>query len=307
MFDDLFARNGLSFDRLHALVRLSESGSLIQAAKGDAGEQSRLSHRLRELSSYFGTELTMKNGRTLKLSEAGEALAQLAREQFRGLQAFRDRAAQVQPSFHIAAGDNLMQSLVVPALGMLRRSSNPVRVTLINLRTREIVWQLKERRVEFGVMRLDAAEEPLEHVKVCKQTYAVFVPQRLVPARGMVSIRDALLSCPHAALGGEGQLMERLRELANGFGGSFEPELACDSVGQCIAAVRTGTFAAVLPAEVQFNSTQTEYVVVEDDALDALSRDIVLAWHPRTLQVMGSGAERMRRVLAETLRRSREL
>jgi DNA-binding transcriptional LysR family regulator len=214
MFDDLFTTRGLSLDRLHALILLSEAGSLIGAAKGDIGVQSRLSHRLRELSEFFGTELTERVGKTVKLTPVGESLAQMAREHFLSIRAFRDQAKGALVTFCVAAGDSLMQWLVVPAIGRIRRGSNPMLLNLRNLRTKEIVEELKARRVEFGVVRADAVQEPLKQIRICEQRYAVFVPRRLLPSRGLVSLRDALRKCPHAAIGGDGQLMERLRALA---------------------------------------------------------------------------------------------
>ena len=240
MFDDLFASNNLSMDRLHALIQLSEAGSLIGAAKGNSGLQSRLSHRLRELSEFFGTELTVRVGKTVKLTPVGESLARMAREHFLSIRAFRNQATGALASYCIAAGDNLMQWLVVPAIGRVRRGSSPVRLTLRNLRTKEIVEELRERRVEFGVVRADAVQEPLKHIRICEQRYAVFVPRRLVPSRGLLSLQDALMECPHAAIGGDGQLMERLRALARDVGGTFAPELTCDSIGQCVAASGPG-------------------------------------------------------------------
>jgi DNA-binding transcriptional LysR family regulator len=305
MFEDLFSKRGLSMDRMHALLLLSESGSLIRAAKGDAGKQSRLSHRLRELSGFFGLELTEKSGKSIKLTASGEKLAQMTREHFLGLQAFRNQAAGVITTFRIAAGDGLPQWLVVPAIARIRRPNNPVRVKLSNLRTKEIVKQLHERQIEFGIMREDAVEEPLMQVRICEQRYAIYVPQRLVPSRGLRTVKEALLECPHASIGGDGQLMERLRELARNFGGHFVPELFCDSIDQCVAAVETGAFAALLPVQAWNPSPDKEYTVL-DESLDALNRQIVLAWHPRSIDVMGTSAQNMQYSLLAALKDASE-
>lgn len=206
------------------------------------------------------------------------------------------------PAYTIGAGDNLMQWLLVPAIGRSRRDRNLVRLTLCNLRTKQIVERLKERRIEFGIIRADAVEEPLEHVRVCEQKYAVFVPRRLVTSRGLLSLKEALLGITQAAIGGEGQLIERLRGLAKKMGGKFEPELICDSMGQCVAAVRSGAFAAVLPVQAWSGGSAQECVVVEDEALEVLSRVLVLAWHPKTLDVNGDPAKKMLRLLGDALK-----
>ena len=302
MFEDLFSNEGLSLERLHTLLKFSEAGSLIQAAKRDLGKQSRLSHHLRELSEYFGVELTERDGKSIKLTEAGKSLVQIARENFLALQAFRSQSAQTIPTLRVAAGDSLTQWLLVPAIGRLRRPSNPVRFQLSNLRTKDIIAHLKDRRVDFGLLRSDAMETPLKHVPICEQRYAIFVPQRLVSSRGLLMVKDALLNCPHAAIGGDGQLMARLKALAEKQGGVFNPELVCDSIGQCIAAVKTGAFASVLPVQAWPSSSEKDYVVVEDSSLDGLSRKIVLAWHPRTAEVLGAAGRKIQQSFTESLK-----
>lgn len=305
MFEELVASKFLTFDRLHAVLLLSEAGSLIEAANRDPDVSSRLSHRLAELSEFLGTPLTMRAGRTLKLTAAGERLARMAREHFLEIQAFRDGVTGVAPMFTIGAGDNLMQWLLVPAIGRMRRDKHLTRVTLCNLRTKPIVERLKERRFDFGIIRKDALDEPLKHVAICEQRYALFVPHRLVTSR-LLNLEDALLRTPQATIGGEGQLIERLRDLAEKLGGRFAPELICDSMGQCLAAVKSGSFAAVLPVQAWGGSAGQECLVVEDEALEALNRELVLAWHPKTLDVIGDPANRFLRLLTDALKKAAE-
>ena len=99
MFEDLFKTGGLSHERLNTLLKLSEKGSLIKAADNDLGKQSRLSHHLRELSEYFGVELTEKAGRSVKLTAAGQSLVQITREHFLALQSFRNQATGSIPQY----------------------------------------------------------------------------------------------------------------------------------------------------------------------------------------------------------------
>ena len=301
MFDDLFKAGGLSHERLNTLLKLSETGSLIRAADNDLGKQSRLSHHLRELSEYFGVELTEKAGRSVRLTGAGQSLVQLTREHFLALQSFRNRTSDTIPTIRIAAGDSLLQWLLVPAIGRVRRPSHPIRFTVSSLQTNDIVEHLNERRIDFGLLQVDALEKPLKQAVICEQRYAIFVPQRLVPTRGMLTISDALLNCPHAAIGREVQLRKQVADIARKLGGAFEPELVCDSIGQCVAAVETGVFAAVLPVHIRPSPSGSAYVVVEDDSLDLLKRKIALAWHPRTADVIGPSGSKTRQTLLEAL------
>ncbi len=98
------------------------------------------------------------------------------------------------------------------------------------------------------------------------------------------------------------QLMARLKDLAVRPGGVFVPELVCDSIGQCVAAVETGVFAAVLPVQAWTASKEKNYVVVEDDSLDALKRQIVLVWHPRTADILANTGLKIQQSLISALK-----
>jgi DNA-binding transcriptional LysR family regulator len=301
MFEDLFKTGGLSYERLYTLLKLSEAGSLIGAADNDLGKQSRLSHHLRELSEYFGTELTEKAGRSIKLTAAGRSLVQLTREHLLALQSLRNQATGITPTIRIAAGDSLLQWLLVPAVGLARRPSRPIRFALSSLPPDDIVHHLNERRIDFGLINVDTLGKPLKHAVICEQGYAIFVPQRLVSSRGMLTIKDALLNCPQAVVNNEGLLNEQLADLATKLGGVFEPELVCDTIGQCVAAVETGIYAAVLPVHIKPSTSGGDYVVVEDDSLDSLKERIALAWHPRTADLMGPEGAKIREILRDSL------
>jgi DNA-binding transcriptional LysR family regulator len=302
MYDDLFRRKGLSFERLHALLRFSETGSLIAAAKGDVGMQSRFSHYLRELAGYFGTELTERSGKSIRLTAAGEELVEIVRKQFSELLDFKDQVRHEPHVFQIGAGDSLLQWLLIPVLGTLRRPERPFRCTLKNLRTKEIVARLQEQRLEFGILRHNAVPRGLDFEDICVVKHAVFVPERLVPRRGLLTLRRALLDCSHAALASDGQMAQGVHEIAQSLGGQFRPELMCDSLAQCLAAVRTGCYAAILPLKSWVPDAEMRYHVVEDTSLESLDRKVVLAWHPRVLEVREHLGRTVRDELAIALR-----
>ena len=99
MFTELFGEHGFWMERLLALLQLEEQGSLIKAAGDDKGRQSRYSHHLRELSAFFGVELTGRAGKKLQLTPAGKELAQIARQYFRSLESYRQKVRGQSPSF----------------------------------------------------------------------------------------------------------------------------------------------------------------------------------------------------------------
>lgn len=301
MFEDLFSQQGLSFERLHALVRLSETGSLIRAAKGDPGVQSRYSHYLRELSGFFGTDLTERSGKSIRLTVAGEELVGLVRAHFRDLLDFRLQSRNEPHVFRIGGGDSLLQWLLIPAVGPLRRSERPVRFALKNLRTNEVVAAVQEQRLDFGIVRDDAVPKGLKSEEICLVKHAIFVPERLVSQRGLLTLKKALLDCPHAALASDGQMSHGIQGIAQSLGGQFRPEMMCDSLSQCVAALKTGFYAAVLPLKAWTPDIEMRCHVVEDAPLDALDRKVVLIWHPRLFEVRETVARSVKDMLLTAL------
>ena len=100
MFEEFFANGGLSFERLNTLLKLSEAGSLIKAAKNEHWPakplESSLARIIRNFSAWNFTGESRKINR--ELTPAGKSLVQLAREHFLELQAFRNQTAKIIPT-----------------------------------------------------------------------------------------------------------------------------------------------------------------------------------------------------------------
>src|SRR5512146_2047764 len=88
-FQELFAKGGLSLDRLRNFALIAEAGGLSLAAGGDPARMSLFSKQVKELEAFFGVALTRRQGRTVKLTEAGHRLARLAHAHLSGLEDFR--------------------------------------------------------------------------------------------------------------------------------------------------------------------------------------------------------------------------
>lgn len=301
MFEKLFEHGGLSVDRLHALILLADEGSLIRAAKGDSGLQSRYSHYLKELSAYFGVELTERVGKTIRLTASGERLVRLTREHFQNLLRFRDEIQGRAPSFRLGTGDSLLQWLVIPEIAALRRPSGNVRFVLQNLGPEEIASRLADQRLDFGLVARDASLKGLTTKSVCRVRQLIVVPDQIGSRRGMLTLSQALLDCPHAGLIGQSNLRHSLEEIARSLGGHYEPELQCDSVSQCVAAVQTGRFAAVLPLWSWDTGTPLPHAICEDPMLDKLDRELALVWNPPLMKTRGSAAKQAADALASRI------
>lgn len=290
MFEELFANRGLSLDRLRALLEVQQAGSIAQAAPGDPVRQSQYSRQLRELAEFFGTTLTQRRGKELKLSAEGERLAGIARAHFQSLHDLRQDCLQEEAEYRLAAGDSLLQWLVIPRLHGPRLAKLRVRFSTFNLRTNDIVTQLADGRLDFGLVRADAVSAELDRAPLGTLTYRLVVPQALVPA-GRTSLRQALTEIPLVAQTGDGQFSQRLREIASEAGVQLRPRLTCQSFPQSLAAVRGKGHGAVLPTIALDELPTAEVRVIDAAALRRLDRAVALAWHPRVLRVRAQAGE----------------
>lgn len=285
MFEKLFSERGLSLERLRVLVEVQAAGSIAQAAPGDPIRQSQYSRQLRELAEFFGCEVAKRKGKLLKLTPEGARLAELAREQLRALDDFRSDCAAESIDYTISAGDSIIHWLVIPRIGALLKSNPGLRFATANLRTNDVVQRLADGRVDFGILRRDALVAGLKHASLGQWHYALVVPTALLGKKAKPKVAEILGSAPIAAQTTDGQFAERLRALLHEFGVEPRHALSCQSFPQTLAAVRSGTFAAVLPELATADLPPKDFARIGGAPLRGLSRELVLAWNPRLVRV----------------------
>jgi DNA-binding transcriptional LysR family regulator len=290
MFESLFSERGLSLDRLKVLIEVRDAGSIAQAVPGDPVRQSQYSRQLRELSEFFGCEVAQRRGKILRLSAQGERLAELAREHLRSLEDFRAECRQESVAFTLGAGDSLIQWLVIPRLGRIVDEFPGTHFATANLRTNEIVQQLNDCRLDFGIIRKNAIAPGLKAVSLGIVSYAALVPDSLAKQK-KPSLRQALAELPLATQTTDGQFASGLRAIAKALEVSLAPALACQSFPQTLAALRSGRFWAIVP-ELAVRELPTGLAHrLSDPRLRELDREAMLAWNPRVIRVRPNAAK----------------
>ena len=286
MFESLFSERGLSLDRLKVLIEVRDAGSIAQAAPGDPVRQSQYSRQLRELSEFFGSEVARRHGNLLKLTPQGERLAELAREQLRSLEDFRSESREESVAFTIGAGDSLIQWLVIPKLGEMVRAFPRTRFVTVNLRTNDIVQQITDGRVDFGIIRKNAPAPGLRSVSLGVVSYVALAPDTLARRKKNLTLRELLGGeLPFATQTTDGQFTSGLREIAKRLQVNFAPALSCQSFPQTMAAVSSGRFAAIVPVLALRELGHISLQRISDPLLRTLDREAMLAWNPRLVRI----------------------
>ncbi len=290
---ELNQRTGLSLERLEALVLLDDTGSLIRAAEGDAGRQSRYSHYLADLASHFGVTLTERVGRSLRLTSSGKELARLARAHLQALGDFRKNVRGVSAPYRLGGRDSLLQWVAVPAIAALRRVSRIERFELQDLSPEDTLARLQENRLDLALLTNETPLSGFKSKVISRVHHIIVVPDRFASRGGMLTLSQALLECPHAFFSGDRTLGSAINDIAASLDRPFIPALQCASISQCVVAVRTGQFAAVLPQWSWSSATAVPHEVWDGPELQGLDRALVLAWHPRLVRTRGPAAQEM--------------
>lgn len=126
----------LEIRHLRSLIALADCGTLSRAAERVHLTQSALSHQLRYIESHYQIPMVTRNGRSLKLTRAGERLVLLGRDMLANIQAAeRDIAALSEkpaPTLRIALECHTCFDWLLPVMHVFRKEWPEVQLDLVS-------------------------------------------------------------------------------------------------------------------------------------------------------------------------------
>lgn len=285
MFDSLLSRAGLTLDRLKALVEVEAAGSIAGAGPGNPAKHSLYGRQLRELSEFFGCELAERRGRTIRLTERGTFLAQLAREFLRQLEDYDATCRGEHIEYTIGGGDSLIHWLVMPHIAKVVDAIPNIRLSTTSLTTREIIEKITDCRLDIGLVRKSAPTPTLQSAKLGLLRYRLAVPRSLLAGQRLPTVAHAFRELPMAMQVSSGEFTATLLSIAKGLAPDFRPALSCQSLPQVLAAVKSRRFIAVLPELGTQELPENTFNLLAGRELAPLNREICLVWNPRVMTV----------------------
>ncbi len=308
MNDSLPALNGLSLDRLRNFLVFAEAGSIAKAAQGNLPRQALISRQIGELEQYFATELTVRRGKTLALSEAGERLRVLARAQFDDLSEFQKVQLGQRRNFAIGAGSSILEWLVVPCVAGIRSVLGDASLRLSSERSSELVASVRDGQLDFAIVREDAISEELRLKSSLslrmRVAFTLCASRKLLGSKPKSTLADpaAWRSLPFAANGGGGQLDATFRAAMSAAVGEFHPVVECDSMLQVRALIVQGVCAGLLPSFGTQGLSEQDIVTSEFAPMKDYGRSLVLHWNDRQMRRRGIEESVIKRI-AKALQR----
>jgi len=285
-------------ERLANFCEVADAGSIVGAAKGDTVTQSLISRQIREMETFFGTDLVQRRGRGIVLTERGRELAAIGRENFKGIADFVARCRGSEWCVRIVASNSVAQWLILPRLGTVMKLCPTVRFEIHHEQTREMVSTVREGTYDLAFIREDSIQNGLRHAPLGDFGHSIFIPASLLK-RPPKCVSEIPLSLPMALPIG-GRLKEQVEKFFDRAGTSIQTAVACSSYLQAANLVRSGTCAAALPdlALAEMSGVEVHRIPVP------VKLTLCLAWTARNADTRPALSDLIE-VMVQTLRWNR--
>jgi DNA-binding transcriptional LysR family regulator len=146
----------LDLFRLKVLAALARHGSVTAAARELGYAQPSISHHLSRLEAEVGLPLTQRAGRGLRLTPAGELLAQRAAEILGRVSSAEDELAAIgglrSGRVRVAGFQSALSGVVTAAAATMRASAPDIELTLHDLHPDVALQQLREGLIDVAVV-----------------------------------------------------------------------------------------------------------------------------------------------------------
>ena len=249
MNDIVFSNKGLSLKRLKLLCAVASSGGIRAAVGDDPVRQSLASRQLKELSDYANVELTHRVGRVLEMTNAGQKLADIGNEFFTKLEAFLLQSHNLPIEFKLGVGDSIFQWQILPKMKMFESTFKNCKLIPYSYSSSEIIKAVETRRLDAGIVRRSALKDTELIAKPIGEIhYKLFVPLQL-SKQAKQNHPPLINGIPFCTLTGDGEYAQAMTRFLSAFNGTAA--LNCSSMTQMFAAVQSGQYAAVLPANAE--------------------------------------------------------
>ncbi len=278
MFRKLFAENGLSLDRLRALLEVGAAGSIVRAANGDPVRQSQYSRQIKELEDFFRTRLIERQGKGTRLTASGKELARISRFFMLGLSNFRRGCLAEEQTFRIGASASFIRHFLLPVLAGSSLHKGGIAYASEVASDEEIERRLHDLTLDFGVVGSAELRRPLQTNFLGSWKLELWVPKgfRLSETKAAQAFELGRLPL---ALAREMDCLAVLPAMRH------ETNLVCDSFLDSRTALEGQEVAALLPDFLAPGKTSRTFLRVHVPKMDTRIFHLHLAWNARLLRL----------------------
>ncbi len=166
---------------LRYLVALAETRHFGRAAEASFVSQPTLSTQIRKLEEELGVALVERTPRKVLLTEVGREIAQRARDVLNEVDQIKAIARRTRDpesgSLRLGIFPTLGPYLLPHAVPMIRRRFPRLELLLVEEKTEVVVRQLREGRLDAGILALPLHEPQLHAEPLFEEPFVLAVPE----------------------------------------------------------------------------------------------------------------------------------
>jgi DNA-binding transcriptional LysR family regulator len=181
--------------QLEILQAIAETGSFTASGRKLHVSQSAISRQILLLEEELGEPLFLRVGRQVRMTPAAESLVQLGQRVFQDLRdtigTITDRTKELKGTLRLSGGMTVCLYVFPPLLKHLRRAHPQLDVRLTVATAGQSVQQIREGRVDAGLLTLPVEGADLVTVPVLREELLfVATPTHPLARRRRVATRD---------------------------------------------------------------------------------------------------------------------
>lgn len=283
-FDELFHR-GLSLEKLRAFLEVARTESVTVAAKGEPSRRSLMSRQIGELEQTLGLELFTRRGKSLQITEAGRELALVTAAYFSEFEATVGRFRNSRESLRLGGGASVFEALLFPQQASLEQAFPGHVFEFVPTSTEYAVRKLHEGEIDLGVLRSGLHDTGLIEIPACSLSFCIVGRRDFDRKMDQWTLAEFFRRVPMVVIRGQGQWLGALQRLCDKL--EVEPRWShrVETFGHVRELLRSGASGGVLPVQMVHELDASQYLVVEDPALESLKRQLSVVYDTRAAKV----------------------
>lgn len=260
-------KKGFSIERLAALASVAEHGGIMNAAGGDPVRQSQLSRQMKELEGFFDFALLDRSSTPHQVTDAGRQIARHTELFLHSMKSSVDHFANDRPCVSLAAGESIIQWVLIPTLAKRLTQKNSPRVRFLNQTSSQTVDRLANGLVDIGIIKEGSKRGKLAFHKISSHhSDVIYNPMFIDPGKKPTWESLVAMNIPLAIQDHGGTLRAAMERLNTDQEASPQIVAECTSYPQVLDLVQSGACAGILPrlAKKQAESKGCKWMNIEE-------------------------------------------
>lgn len=218
--------------------------NLSRAAERLYITQPSVSHAIKQLETELAVTLFYRGAKGVRLSEEGQLLFRQVEQAFQFIESGERQIAEfnnlMRGELRLGSSDSLCKYFLLPSLGRFCNDYPQIRLDLVHGTTPEIIQNVKEGRIDFGIVRLPVEDSTLKILEtITVQDCFVAGPRYFHLTKQELSLTE-LIANPLILFSKNSSSRRFIQDFAEVQGVRMEPEIELASVDLLIEFAKAG-------------------------------------------------------------------